>query len=75
MNALPMNSNLRNPLYVEFDMLFYFIASNLECIHASDECIKCFTLTTWSAMFTYELQKHPLPVFQTALTLWIDNMK
>ena len=30
--------------------VFYFVASNLECIHASDKCIKCFTLTTWSAL-------------------------
>ena len=30
--------------------VFYFVASNLECIHVSDKCIKCFTLTTWSAL-------------------------
>ena len=30
--------------------VFYFVASNLECMHVSDKCIKCFTLTTWSVL-------------------------
>ena len=30
--------------------VFYFVASNLECIHVWDKCIRCLTLTTRSAL-------------------------
>ena len=35
--------------------VFCFVASNLKCIHVSDKCIKCFTLTTWSALINVHI--------------------